>query len=220
MKGIKYFDSMHVKKRSPVKYLIPRNIKRIIFTIFVITIFSQIILADDKIVVENLLKERIDNIIATLKNKDLDDKSKEGKIEDVIKPIINFKLMSMLALGKESWTSLTAEDQKRFVELFANTIEQTLISKILSYADESIVIEGSDQVNNKKVDVSTFIIDKEKKIAVLYKFYQSGSGWEIYDVEIEGVSILKNFKSQFTDNLQEMTAKELMIKMEKSDSSR
>ena len=220
MKGIIHFDSTHVKKRSQFQYLTPRNMKRIIFITFLITLFSQIILADDKTAVESLLKERIDNIILTLKNKDLDDETKAGKVEDVIKPIINFQLMSMLALGKESWKSLTEEDQKRFVELFAKTIKQTLIGKILNYGDEDIIIKESNQVNAKKVDISTAIISKDQNISVLYKFYKSATGWEIYDVEIEGVSILKNFRAQFTDNLQEMTAKELMDKMEKANSSK
>ena len=216
MKGIGHFESMYVKKQSPTKLLKSKTMKKIIFVTFFIAVFSQIIHADDKIDVKNLLKERIDKIIASLGNKDLDDESKTGKIEDIINPIINFPLMSMLALGKEPWTSLTEEDQKRFVALFAETIKQTLISKILNYVDEDIVIEESDQVSKKKINISTFIVSKDKKTAVLYKFYLSGTAWKIYDVEIEGVSILKNFKAQFTDNLQEMTAKELIAKMEKS----
>ncbi len=220
MKGIKHFESMYAKKRSPINFLTLKTVKRIIFVTLLITLFSQIALADDKIVVENLLKERIDKIIATLENKDLDNESKEEKIEDIINPIINFPLMSMLVLGKEAWTSLSGEDQKRFIELFAKTIEQTLISKILNFVDEKIIIEASDLASEKKVNISTAIVSKDKNIPVLYKFYRAGTGWKIYDVEIEGVSILKNFKAQFTDSLQEMTAKELIVKMEKSNSSR
>lgn len=219
MKGIKQINLMY-KKHSPVKYLTPLNRRRIIFITFLITLFSQIIFADDKIVVEDLLKKKIDNIIAALGNKDLDDESKKGKVEDVINPIINFQLMSMLSLGREPWTSLTGEDQKRFVELFAKTIKETLISKILNYVDEKIIIEKSEKVSKKKINISTSIVSKDQNISVLYKFYLSGTNWKIYDVEIEDVSIMKNFKAQFSDNLQEMTAKELILKMEKSNLSK
>ncbi|MGD9158272.1 MAG: ABC transporter substrate-binding protein [Desulfobacteraceae bacterium] len=219
MKGIRHFESMYVKKRTPIKFLTLKTLKRIIYITFLVTVFSQIVIADDKIAVENLLKERIDNILDTLKNKDLDNESKEKNIEDIINPLINFHLMSMLVLGKEAWTSLPEEDQKRFVEVFAKTINETLISKILNYADEKIIIEKSDQASKKKVNISTYIVSKDKNIPVMFKFYRSGNGWNVYDVEIEGVSILKNFKAQFSDSLQEMTAKELIAKMEKSDLS-
>ena len=219
MKSMRHFNSIYMNKRSPNIYLILKTMKRVIFITLIIAVFSQAVLADDKIVVKNLLKERIDNILATLKNKDLDDKTKEGRVEGVIKPMINFPLMSMLVLGKKPWTSLTKEDQKKFIELFTKTIKQTLLSKILAYGDEDIVIETSDQVSGKKVNVSTSIVSKEEKIPILFKFYQSGSEWKIYDVEIESVSILKNYKAQFKDSLQEMTAKELIVKMEKSNLS-
>ena len=219
MKDIRHLYSMYKKKRLPIKYFTDITMKRVVFIALIMTVFTQVILADDKVAVENLLKERIDNIIATLANKDLDDTAKEEKIENVIKPMINFPLMSMLVLGKKTWTSLAEDDQKRFIELFSETIKQTLISKILAYVDEKIIIEASEQISEKKVNISTSIASKEKKIPVLYKFYQSGTEWKIYDVEIEDVSILKNFKAQFSDSLQEMTAKELIAKMEKSNLS-
>lgn len=220
MKDIGHLKSIYKKKQLPIKYFTDITMKRVVFITLIITVFSQIILADEKVAVENLLKERIDNLTATLKNKDLNDEGKKERLEDIIKPVINFPLMSMLVLGKEAWTSLAEEDQKRFIELFTNTIEETLLSKILNYADEDIVIDKSDRINEKKVNISTSIVSKEQKTTVLYKFYQSGSEWKIYDVEIEGVSILKNFKAQFTDSLQEMTAKELIAKMEKSNLSK
>ncbi len=220
MKDIRHFESMYEKKRSPINFLTFNTFKLIISVTFLVTVFSQTALADDKTDVENLLKERIDNIVAALENKDLANEIKEEKIENIIKPIINFPLMSMLVLGKEAWTSLPEKDQKRFVELFAKTIKQTLINKILNFVDEKVIIETSDLVSNKKVNVSISIVSKDKNIPILFKFYRSGNEWNIYDVEIEGVSILKNFKAQFTDSLQDMTAQELIVKMEKSDSSK
>ena len=220
MKGIRHTESIHMKKLSPANLLRLKDMKRIIFAALLFMVFSQIALADDTAVVESLLKEKIDNIMATLGNKDLDSNVKEKKIEEAIEPIINFPLMSMLVLGKEAWTSLADEDQKRFIELFGKTIKETLISKIQAYVDEKIIIEKSEQASEKKVNISTAIVSKDKNIPVVYKFYRAGKDWNIYDVEIEGVSILKNFKAQFTDNLQEMTAKELIVKMEKANLSK
>ena len=207
-----------MKKRLSTKSLTPKTIKPILFATFLIAVFSQIVLADDTNVVKNLLKERFDDIIAVMENKDLDDETKKGRIEDIIKPIFDFPLMTMLALGKASWTAMTKEDQERFSELFTKILKQAYFSKILAYVDEDIIIEESHQID-KKVYIHTFIVSKDQKIPVLYKFYQSDTAWKIYDIEVEGVSLIQTYRSQFTESLQEMTAKALMVKMEELISS-
>jgi len=207
-----------MKKRLSTKSLTPKTIKPILFATFLIAVFSQIVLADDTNVVKNLLKERFDDIIAAMENKDLDDETKKGRIEDIIKPIFDFPLMTMLALGKASWTAMTKEDQERFSELFTKILKQAYFSKILAYVDEDIIIEESHQID-KKVYIHTFIVSKDQKIPVLYKFYQSDTAWKIYDIEVEGVSLIQTYRSQFTESLQEMTAKALMVKMEELISS-
>lgn len=207
-----------MKKGLSIKFLTPKAIKRILFTTFFVAVFSQIVLADDTNVVKNLLKERFDDIIPTLENKDLDDETKKGIIEDIVKPIFDFPLMSKLALGRASWMAMAKEDQERFSELFTKILKQAYFSKILGYADEDIIIEGSDQVE-KKVYIFTFIVSKDEKTSVLWKFYQSDTGWKVYDIEVEGVSLIQTYRSQFTESLQEMTVKELMVKMEKLISS-
>jgi len=207
-----------MKKRLSTKSLTPKTIKPILFATFLIAVFSQIVLADDTNVVKNLLKERFDDIIAVMENKDLDDETKKGRIEDIIKPIFDFPLMAMLALGKASWTAMTKEDQERFSELFTKILKQAYFSKILAYVDEDIIIEESHQID-KKVYIHTFIVSKDQKIPVLYKFYQSDTAWKIYDIEVEGVSLIQTYRSQFTESLQEMTAKALMVKMEELISS-
>jgi phospholipid transport system substrate-binding protein len=68
--------------------------------------------------------------------------------------------------------------------------------------------------DNKKVHVPTQLISKGNKISMLYKLYPSSNSWKIYDVEIEGVSIIRSYRSQFTEILQKGTFDELLQKMQ------
>lgn len=206
------------RRLSRISITSKNTIKGILFAALFVSVFSQIAFADDRNAVKNLLQDRFDQLIAILKNRDNDDESKKGKIEDIIKPIFDFPLMSKLALGREPWTAMSKEDRKKFSVLFTKKLKQDYLSKILSYVDEDIIIEEPVQ-DGKKVSIPTFIVSKEKKISVLYKFYQSGSGWKIYDIEAEGISYIQSYRSQFTESLKEMTVQELMIKMENLISS-
>lgn len=162
----------------------------------------------------SLLKERSDDIIVILENKDLDDETKKGRIEDIIKRIVDFQIMSKLALGRETWTAMTKEDQEIFEELFTKILMQAYLNKIVASFDWDIIIKETEQVTQKTVSISAFIISKDQKISVLCKFFQSSIGWKIYDVEIEGVSLLRSYRGQFKSILKEETIKELMDKME------
>jgi phospholipid transport system substrate-binding protein len=157
-------------------------------------------------------------MIKVLKNRNIDKESKKAKIEDIFKPGFDFSLMSKLSLGRESWTAMTNEDQEKFVGLFTKVFRQAYLDKILKYVDEEVIFEESRQ-DGKKVYVQSFIVSRDKKTSVLYKFYQSGPGWKIYDVEIEGISYIQTYRSQFTESLKEITVEELMVKMEKLISS-
>lgn len=198
------------------------SVKRILFATFLVAVFSQIVIADDKNVVKNLLKERFDAISTALKNKDLNDKTKKGKIEDIIKPIFDFPTMSKLALGKAFWTSMTKEDQKIFSELFIIKFKQDYLCKIPSYVGEDIIIEEPkpDQTNKKKINIPAFFVSKNQKIPVLFMFYKFKTGWKIYDVEVNSISLIQSYRSQFTECLQEGTVKELIVKIEKNITSR
>ena len=208
-----------MEKRLSTIALISKTINRVLFATFLVVVFSQIGLADDKNVVKNLLKERFDCIKAVMERKDLDEKTKKVRIEDIIKPIFDLPLMSRLSLGRESWMTMTKEEQKKFSELFTKMLKLAYLSKIPSYFDEEIIIEEPNQVNQKKVYIPTIIVSKDKKTSVLYKFYRSDTGWKIYDIEAKSISCIQSFRSQFTECLQEGTVKELMVEMEKKVSS-
>lgn len=205
-------------KKQIIKQLTLKILNQILFATILIALSTGVVFADDMDDVKKLLQEKFDYIFTTLENGDLDEEARKGKIEDLIKPIFDLPLMSKLSLGRTSWTAMTKEDQEKFVDLFTKVFKQAYLSKILDYVDEDIIF-GECSQDGKKVLISSFIVGENKRIPVLYKFYQSGANWKIYDIEIEGVSYIQTYRSQFTESLKEMTVKELMVKMENLISS-
>jgi phospholipid transport system substrate-binding protein len=123
--------------------------------------------------------------------------------------------MAKLSLGKKYWPDLTEENKERFTELFIKRLRTSYLDNLTIYTDENVTYEPAVQVK-KKIHVPTYLISKQKKISMLYKLYQSESDWKIYDVEIQGVSIIRSYRSQFSEILKNGTTDDLLLKLEKS----
>ena len=99
--------------------------------------------------------------------------------------------------------------------MFIKKLRTSYLSKLTLYTDEKIIYEPPVQDKNK-VRISTYLISKDKKIDMLYKFYSSGNSWKIYDVEIQGVSIIRSYRSQFDEIMQNGTIDDLLLKLQES----
>jgi phospholipid transport system substrate-binding protein len=86
------------------------------------------------------------------------------------------------------------------------------------YTDEKIIFEAPAQVK-KKVRVPTQLVSKDRKTSILYKLYKPADDWKVYDLEIQGVSIIRSYRSQFGEVLQSGTIDDLLLKMEKPANS-
>ena len=191
--------------------------KRYLNAILILIALSQTVLADDKIAVRDLLKSRIDAVMGVLGRKDLDGEAKKDKISEIVQTIFDFSLMAKLALGRNCWSDLTEENKDRFTKLFTKRLKESYLRKIDLYTDEKVIYEEPLQVK-KKLHISTSLISKDDKISVLYKLYNSHNDWKIYDIEVQDVSLIRSYRSQFSESLQSGTIEELMTDMEKMGS--
>ena len=176
-------------------------------------LFYQSALADDKSEVEKLLKKNLDAVITVLQKKDLEQQEKNKDIVDIVTPMFNFELMARLSLGKKHWHGLSQEEKKRFTELFIKRLKASYLKNFTLYTDEKLFYEPSVQVK-EKIHIPTYLVSKDKKIFILYKFYSAEKNWKIYDLEIQGVSIIRSYRSQFSDILESGTVDDLLLKLE------
>jgi phospholipid transport system substrate-binding protein len=184
-------------------------------TIVAIAIFlSPSASAGDINTAQDFLQNNLNAVFEVLEKKDLEIQAKQKEIEAIVSPMFDFPLMAKLSLGKKHWTGLTPEKKDRFTELFIKRLRQLYLDKLTAYTDEKIIYGSAVEVN-KKVHIPTDIVSKGSKISMLYKLYASKSGWQIYDIEIQGVSLIRSYRSQFNEILKNGTFEDLIAKMEK-----
>jgi phospholipid transport system substrate-binding protein len=187
--------------------------KNLLVSVLGLLLFSQSVAADGKSEVEELLKNNLDAVFAVLQKKGLEQQAKNQEIVEIVTPMFDFELMARLSLGKKHWPGLSQDKKERFTELFIQRLKASYLKNFTLYTDEKIFYEPSVQVK-KKIHAPTYLISKDKKISILYKFYKAGNDWKIYDLEIQGVSIIRSYRSQFSRILESGTVDDLLLKLE------
>src|SRR6266850_6116424 len=146
------------------------------------------------------IQSAIEQVTATLKDPNLKSEGKKKerleRLRQVIFPKFDFTEMAKRSLGA-NWQRRSPEEQREFVKLFTELIESSYASNLDSYNGEKVVFTG-DKQDGEYAQVDTKITsNKGEESSVSYKLRQSGSDWKIYDVVIENVSIVNNYRSQF-----------------------
>lgn len=150
------------------------------------------------------LKQTVDAVLEVLKDKELKKPEKEkirrDKIREIVDRIFDFTEMSRRSLSVH-WKKRTAEEQKEFVSLFSDLLEDTYRKKIEKYSDEKIIYTGESVTGGNAVVKTKVITKKETDVPLDYKLMKEESKWRVYDVVIEGVSLVNNYRSQFNEIL-------------------
>ena len=189
---------------------------RIWCAVLCLLVLSQPLMADDKRDAEEIVKTKLDAVFAVLQKKDLDQQMKKKEVNEIVTPMFDFELMAKLTLGKKNWPNLSREQKEKFTQLYINLLRTSYLDKLALYTDEKVIFEPPAKVKNK-VHIPTQLISKDRKTSILYKLYKSSDDWKVYDLEIQGVSIIRSYKSQFDEILQNGTIDDLLLKMEKRD---
>ena len=137
----------------------------------------------------------VEAIIGILKDTELDKPAKREKIRLVIAERFDFRAMSQRTLAT-NWRKASKEEQQQFVELFSQLIQNTYIGRVEAYTDEGVTYPGEKVTNNRAV-VDTLIITSSAEIPVTYKLYLKDDRWLVYDVNIEGVSLISNYRNSY-----------------------
>jgi phospholipid transport system substrate-binding protein len=162
------------------------------------------------------LKAQIDRVIKALEDPEL---KKEGRAKDrraavrkIANDIFDFSETARRSLGRH-WQGRTPAERDEFVRLFSDLLERSYITKIETYGGEKIHYNG-DSVEGDQAKVQTKLVAKGgSEIPIEYRMHKAGDRWLVYDVVIEGVSLVANYRTQFNKIIQTSSFKELMNKM-------
>jgi phospholipid transport system substrate-binding protein len=120
---------------------------------------------------------------------------RRSKIMTIISSGFDFREMSRRVLGT-TWNELSGEDQDYFVSQFTKLLENVYIGKLESYGGRSYDFVA-ERIKGKRAQVTTLIPYDESKIPVHYIMQRELDKWMVYDINIEGVSLVRNYMEQF-----------------------
>jgi len=147
------------------------------------------------------LKGPVDQIIQILNDPQYKDPSKRDfqhdKIWEIVSAIFDFKAISRLTVGRY-WKKFAPSEKEAFRDVFSQFLGNTYISKIQGeYQNEKVVFLGQKMISESKAQVNTKLVREGVETPVNYRMYRRKDNWKIYDVKIEGVSLVKNYRDQF-----------------------
>jgi len=139
---------------------------------------------------------------------------KKEKLEAIYEQMFDEVELSRRTLGA-NWNKLNAAQQKEFTQLFRKILEKAYIDKILSYTNEKIVFPKESMLANDQAEVQTKVITSSKEIPISYRVILKDGTWRVYDVVVENVSLVQNYRSQFNSILAKNTPDQLLEILQK-----
>jgi len=162
------------------------------------------------------VRRTVDEVVRIVADKDLKKPQNEQKRRKALKAaigqIFDHAEMARRSMG-QNWKELTPAQQKEFVDLFATLLENSYAGKIESYNNEKIVYL-KETVDGDYAEVKSRIVTaKHDEFSLDYRLMRTGDPWKVYDVVIEGVSLVSNYRSQFNKIVKSQGYPELARKM-------
>lgn len=162
------------------------------------------------------IRGAIDRGIAILRRPDLKTKEKREERREALRrelfPYFHFEEMAKRSLGVH-WKDRTPREREEFTRLFRDLLENAYAGKIEGYKGEKILYR-KESVDLPYAEVNTVIVTLQgDEIPVDYRVLKDGARWRIYDIVIEGVSLVNNYRSQFAGILQKSSYPELVRRL-------
>ncbi len=138
---------------------------------------------------------------------------RRAQLREVARGLFDFEEMAKRALARH-WAQRSPEQRKRFTELFTDLLETSYVSKIEAYSGEKIVYLPENAEGNTVTVRSKVVTQRGTEIPLDYRMQKKGDRWEAFDVTIEGVSLVANYRTQFNKIITQSSYDELAKKME------
>ena len=148
--------------------------------------------------ITNQLKNTINKVISTVTDEALknDLPARRAILRKIINAQFNYRQMVMRSLAK-NWDVRSAEEQQLFIALFKSLLENSYANKLESFSNEKINYLD-EVVKGEYALVKTEVVRKATTVGVDYKLVRENGVWQVYDFVIEGVSMVRNYRAQFT----------------------
>ncbi|GMR00223.1 MAG: ABC transporter substrate-binding protein [Zetaproteobacteria bacterium] len=147
-----------------------------------------------KVVVETAVNGVI-HALKSRQNKDVITLKDRESIRQAVKGYFDFREMAKRSLGKP-WRKMDEAQRTDFVDTFRELLERSYGNRLSEYHDQTVEF-GKVKTKGRIAIVNSEVIDAEKRTPVRYKLVHKKSGWRVYDIKVEGISMVSTFRSDF-----------------------
>jgi phospholipid transport system substrate-binding protein len=191
------------------KNLRSKKMKRFVLILILSILFfsvSPLFAADTP---DESVKANVDQVLAVLRNKSLGREAKTERLESIYKKMFNEVELSKRSMGRH-WKQLNPSQQKEFVDIFRRILEKAYIDKILAYKDEKVEFDKSSMIAQNRAEVPTTVVSSSRRTPITYRLIKQENDWRVYDVVIENVSLVQNYRSQFNELMTKNSPEQLI----------
>ncbi len=150
------------------------------------------------------VKGHVDKVLDVLRDPSLKTESarkvKKEKIQAIAEKMFDFTELSKRTLA-QNWSKFDPGQQKEFIGLYTTLLRDTYTNKIMAYTDEKIVFNNEVELTKNTFEVRSTVQRNAGNIPIYYRVILKDGSWRVYDVVIEGVSLINNYRSQFREIL-------------------
>lgn len=141
------------------------------------------------------IRKTVDQVLEILRDPQVKGVARRAKISPLVRARFDFATMSQYTLGKY-WRSASTREKEDFIRLFSDLLEETYIGRVDAYSNE-VVHYGDEKIEGDRAEVKTSVQTGNITIPIDYRMTQKEGEWFVYDVLIEDVSLVKNFRSSY-----------------------
>jgi phospholipid transport system substrate-binding protein len=135
--------------------------------------------------------------------------TREKKVWEIINGIFDYTELSKRTLAQH-WKQFNPDQQREFTNLFGKLLGSLYMDKIMAYTNEKVVFSKSATLSENVVEVQSEVITSTKSIPIHYRMILEKGEWKVYDVVIEGVSLVQNYRTQFREILTNKPPEDLL----------
>jgi phospholipid transport system substrate-binding protein len=137
----------------------------------------------------------VDQVIEVLRQGELQGEARRKVLSKLLRSRFDFYIMSQRTLGQH-WKKATEQEQDEFVRLYSELLEASYIGKIEAYTDETVDF-NSEKIDGIRAVVATVVHSNNTDIPIDYSMVKKGDDWFVYDVVVEDISLIKNYRSSY-----------------------
>jgi phospholipid transport system substrate-binding protein len=159
-----------------------------------------------------IARQVIEKALDILQNPSYQGEARRQMVKRLVDPYFDYQEMAKRSLGP-TWGKLNAGQRQEFVQVFAQLLEASYSDKIEKYAQRVKIDYTGEILDGETAEVRTVVVRANDRIPLNYRLLKEGDTWKVYDVIIEGVSLVSNYRTQFSRIIHESSYAELLRRL-------